>query len=33
MAGKKIPCGCGCIPLMQNTTKATKDEKKAKKFE
>jgi hypothetical protein len=29
MADKKSPCGCGCIPLKQNSTKATKDEKKA----
>ena len=30
MADKKNPCGCGCIPLKQNSTKVTKDEKKAK---
>lgn len=30
MAGKKSTCGCGCIPLNQNSTKTTKDEKKAK---
>ncbi len=31
MADKKSTCGCGCIPPMkQNSTKATKDKKKAK---
>ena len=31
MADKKSPCCCGCIPLEQNNTKDTKDEKKTKK--
>jgi len=30
MADKKNSCGCGCIPLKQNGTKAAKDEKKTK---
>jgi hypothetical protein len=31
MADRNKGCGCGCIPLKQNTKKATKDEKKPKK--
>jgi len=31
MADKKSACGCGCIPLKQNSVKVTKDEKKPKK--
>jgi hypothetical protein len=31
MADKKTDCGCGCVPLKQNSPKATKDEKKPKK--
>ena len=29
MADKKSTCGCGCIPLKQNSAKATKEEKKS----
>ena len=31
MADKKNSCGCGCIPLKQNSTKAAKEKKEAKK--
>jgi hypothetical protein len=31
MADKKSTCGCGCIPLKQNSAKATKEEKMPKK--
>ena len=30
MADKKSSCGCGCVPLKQNSTKVAKDKKKAK---
>ena len=29
MADKKSPCGCGCIPMKQNSVKVAKDKKKA----
>ncbi len=31
MADKKNTCGCGCTLSKQNSVKATKEEKKAKK--
>jgi hypothetical protein len=31
MAEKKNNCGCGCIPLKQNSEKPAKDKKEAKK--
>ena len=31
MADKKSTCGCGCTLLKQNSAKAAKEEKKAKK--
>ena len=31
MVEKKKDCGCGCIPLKQNSEKPAKDKKKAKK--
>ena len=30
MADKKNSCGCGCIPLKQNSTKVKKGKKKSK---
>jgi hypothetical protein len=31
MAEKRKDCGCGCIPLKQNSEKPAKDKKKASK--
>jgi hypothetical protein len=31
MTDKKSDCGCGCVPLKQDSPKATKDENKPKK--
>jgi hypothetical protein len=31
MADKKNSCGCGCIPIKKNSTKAAKEKKEDKK--
>jgi hypothetical protein len=31
MAERKIPCGCGCIPLKEKDEKATKEKTEEKK--
>jgi hypothetical protein len=31
MAGKKDTCGCGCVPMKENSTKAANEKEKPKK--